>query len=113
MAREGSKRQIAIDIMKKYSKYPMDAVVEKISQMCDIPHNSARAYYIFMVRNDLAPGKIEAGTRGRKLGQKNKSPTEVVATGNRVSSDPPGMRRVRFTMLVPEGSIIEKAELVS
>lgn len=66
MAREGSKRQIAIEIMNSNSKLPMAAVVSLIAKANDLTPGAARSYYTGLVKMGLAKGKIEDSVRAPK-----------------------------------------------
>lgn len=63
MAREGSKRQIAIEIMNSNVKLPMAAVVQLIAKANDLSPGAARSYYTGLVKMGLAKGKIEDSVR--------------------------------------------------
>jgi hypothetical protein len=59
MAREGSKRNTAIEIMSSNSDKPMAEVLPLIAKANDIDVSAARSYYVWLVNNKLAPGKVE------------------------------------------------------
>lgn len=60
MAREGSKRGIAIEIMNSNAKKPMAEVLELIAKANGIDTGAARSYYVYLVKNGMAKGTIEA-----------------------------------------------------
>jgi hypothetical protein len=60
MAREGSKRGIAIEIMNSNAKKPMAEVLELIATANGIDTGAARSYYVYLVKNGMAKGTIEA-----------------------------------------------------
>ena len=60
MAREGSKRQIAIDIMNANSDKPMAEVLVLIAKANGFDVGTARSYYVYLVKNGMAKGTIEA-----------------------------------------------------
>lgn len=67
MAREGTKRQTAIEIMNKNYRKKMADVVEMISKANDLKPGAARGYYVYLTKMGMAKGKIVPGTRGRKM----------------------------------------------
>ena len=60
MAREGSKRAVAIEIMNSNAKKPMAEVLELIATANGIDTGAARSYYVYLVKNGMAKGTIEA-----------------------------------------------------
>lgn len=66
MARIGSKRQVAIDIMNENGKKPMADVIALIAKANDIDAGAARSYYVYIVKNGMAKGKIEAAPKAEK-----------------------------------------------
>ena len=65
-----NKRLKTIQIMVDNPDKSMSEVAKMISEECDMPLNQARAYYVWAVRSDHAPGAIVLEKRGRKLGSK-------------------------------------------
>lgn len=70
MAREGSKRQVAIEIMNSNGSKPMSEVLPLIAKANGIDVSAARSYYVWIVKNELAKGKIENLPRTAKLAAK-------------------------------------------
>lgn len=66
MAREGSKRAIAIEIMNANVKLPMAEVIQLIAKANDLTPGAARSYYTGLVKMGLAQGKIEDSVRAPK-----------------------------------------------
>lgn len=66
MARIGSKRQVAIDIMNANAKKPMAEVLALISKANDIDTGAARSYYVYLVKQGMAKGKVEAAPKAEK-----------------------------------------------
>jgi hypothetical protein len=60
MAREGSKRGIAIEIMNSNANKPMAEVLELIATANGIDAGAARSYYVYLVKNGMAKGNVEA-----------------------------------------------------
>jgi hypothetical protein len=100
MARPGSKRQVAIDIMNANADKPMPEVMALIAKAIGLTVGVSRSYYKYMVENSLAAGNIEASAKIRtpkvkvkaekpaKAPKETKAPKEakavtVKAKGNR------------------------------
>lgn len=66
MAREGSKRAIAIEIMNSNVKLPMSEVIALIAKANDLTPGAARSYYTGLVKMGLAKGKIEESVKAPK-----------------------------------------------
>lgn len=66
MARAGSKRQIAIDIMNANSEKPMSVVLPLIAEANGFSLGAARGYYVYLAQNGFATGTPETGRRGRQ-----------------------------------------------
>lgn len=66
MAREGSKRAIAIEIMNSNAKLPMSEVLPLIAKANGIDVGAARSYYVYIVKNGMAKGKIEDKPKAEK-----------------------------------------------
>ena len=66
MAREGSKRQVAIEIMNSNAKKPMADVIVMIAKANGLAPGAARSYYTGLVKMGLAKGKIEESVRAPK-----------------------------------------------
>jgi hypothetical protein len=60
MARQGSKRQNAIEIMSANSDKPMSAVLPLIAAANGITDAAARSYYKWIVENGMAPGVVDS-----------------------------------------------------
>jgi hypothetical protein len=63
MAREGSKRQVAIEIMTANSDKPMAEVIALIASANGLTSGAARSYYVYIAAQGWAPGKVEATVR--------------------------------------------------
>ena len=74
MAREGSKRGIAIEIMNSNAKKPMAEVLELIATANGIDTGAARSYYVYLVKNGMAKGTIEAKAPKAKAEKAPKAP---------------------------------------
>lgn len=72
MAREGSKRAIAIEIMNSNSKLPMSEVIPLIAKANDLSPGAARSYYTGLVKMGLAKGKIEESVKAPKAAKAKK-----------------------------------------
>lgn len=84
MARAGSKRQIAIDIMATNADKPMSDVLPLIAEANGITISAARSYYVWIVKNTDTPGIIETKTKTvrapkEKAVKKVKTKKEAVA----------------------------------
>lgn len=85
MAREGSKRQTAIAIMNENSSKPMGEVLPLIAKANGIDLSAARSYYVWLVKNDQAKGKVEARVRAanddepKRRGRPRKNATREAA----------------------------------
>jgi hypothetical protein len=67
MAREGSKRQIAIDVMTANADKPMADVLPLIAEAAGLPNlSAARAYYKNLAENFGVPGKVESAPKAVK-----------------------------------------------
>jgi site-specific recombinase XerC len=66
MARIGSKRQVAIDIMNSNAKKSMADVIAMIATANDLAPGAARSYYTYLVKEGMAKGKIEESVRAPK-----------------------------------------------
>ena len=74
MAREGSKRAVAIEIMNSNAKKPMAEVLELIATANGIDTGAARSYYVYLVKNGMAKGTIEAKAPKAKAEKAPKAP---------------------------------------
>lgn len=63
MAREGSKRQIAIEIMTANSDKSMAEVIALIAAANSLTPGAARSYYTYISAQGWAPGKVEPTVR--------------------------------------------------
>lgn len=66
MAREGSKRAVAIEIMNSNATLPMAEVLPLIAKANGIEVGAARSYYVYLVKNGMAQGKVEAAPKAPK-----------------------------------------------
>jgi hypothetical protein len=66
MAREGSKRAVAIEIMNSNAKKPMAEVLALISKANGIDTGAARSYYVYLVKQGMAKGTIESAPKAPK-----------------------------------------------
>ena len=95
MARAGSKRQIAIDIMNANADKSMAEVMAMISEANNIPLSAARGYYKYLCEQGMAAGKVEKIARQKAVsvahvdGEPNKFKVTpaVVKTVKRVASE--------------------------
>lgn len=76
MAREGSKRAIAIEIMNSNAKLPMSEVLPLIAKANGIDVGAARSYYVYIVKNGMAKGKVEDKPKAEKAPKAAKTPKE-------------------------------------
>lgn len=74
MAREGSKRAIAIEIMNSNAKLPMSEVLPLIAKANGIDVGAARSYYVYIVKNGMAKGAIEDKPKADKAPKAAKAP---------------------------------------
>lgn len=77
MAREGSKRQIAIDIIKEMSAQPAQEIVEAIALANDLSDSAAKAYFKWIVEN-IEGVKHTGAPLVSKRGRPKKEGTETV-----------------------------------
>lgn len=63
MAREGSKRQVAIEIMTANADKPMGEVIALIAAANSLTPGAARSYYTYISAQGWAPGKVEPTVR--------------------------------------------------
>lgn len=95
MARAGSKRQIAIDIMNANVDKSMAEVMVLISEANNIPLGAARGYYKYLCEQGMAAGKVEKIARQKAVsvahvdGESNKFKVTpaVVKTVKRMASE--------------------------
>lgn len=102
-ARQGSKRGIAVQIMKDNADKPMHEVLKLIAEANAYTLGDARSYYVWIVKNGYAPGVIEERQKKArdpaKAGKKSptladisalKTPEEIetarVETANKISA---------------------------
>lgn len=67
MARQGTKRQHAIEIMSANVDKPMAVVLEMLQK--EIPlsnHSEARTYYKYLCENHMAPGVVDSTRKPRE-----------------------------------------------
>ena len=81
MARTGSKRQVAMDIMASNSDKSMADVLPLIAEANGITASAARSYYVWIVKNTDIPGVIESKPRAVRAPKapKVKTKKEAVA----------------------------------
>lgn len=95
MARAGSKRQIAIEIMNANVDKSMAEVMVLISEANGIPLGAARGYYKYLCEQGMAAGKVEKIARQKAVtvaavdGEANKFKVTpaVTKTVKRVASE--------------------------
>lgn len=79
MAREGTKRQKAIEIMNANSKKSMEDVIQLISEANDLTRSAARGYYVYLSKMGMAKArKPNARTSSSNRQRKQKSMTKKV-----------------------------------
>ena len=59
MARPGSKRQIAIDLMNSNTDKPMAEVIALIAAANSLSNGAARSYYVYLAENGFATGTVD------------------------------------------------------
>lgn len=74
--REGSKRQIAIEVMRANAEKPMAEVIALIASANGVSLSRGRSYYVKMVKRGWAPGVVEASVRAEKAPKPEKAPKE-------------------------------------
>lgn len=80
MARKGTKRQAAIEVMIANEHLPMSEVLPLIMEASDLPDlGAARGYYRYIAEQGWAPGVVEPGRRGRKPKQVEAPKPEVIS----------------------------------
>ena len=67
MAREGSKRQIAIEIMNANADKSMAEVMEMIAKANNLSMGAARSYYKYLAEQGMAAGKVEKIARQKAV----------------------------------------------
>lgn len=77
--REGSKRQIAIEVMRANAEKPMAEVIALIASANGVSLSRGRSYYVKMVKRGWAPGVVEASVRAEKAPKPEKAPKEKTA----------------------------------
>jgi hypothetical protein len=88
MAREGSKRAIAIEIMNSNVKLPMSEVIALIAKANDLTPGAARSYYTGLVKMGLAKGKIEESVKAPKTAKEKAVKRMVKETVAKVAKAP-------------------------
>lgn len=78
-----SKRSTAIAIMTEFAGEPADSVIAKISLANEIDIKAAKAYYAWIVKNELAPGEIAGKAKAKSAA----SPKAVKATVKRMAKE--------------------------
>jgi hypothetical protein len=59
MARPGSKRQVAIDLMNANTDRPMAEVIAMIAQANNLSLGAGRSYYVYLAENGFAQGTVD------------------------------------------------------
>lgn len=90
MARAGSKRQVAIDIMNANADKSMAEVMALISEANGIPLSAARGYYKYLAEQGMAAGKVEKIAR-----QKAVTVAEVSTESNKFKVTPAVTKAVK------------------
>lgn len=101
-----SKRSTAIAIMTEFAGDPADSVIAKISLANEIDVKAAKAYYAWIVKNELAPGE----TAGKAKAKSTPSPKAVKATVKRMAAEvvakaKPKSKQVKAESLLPDSEI--------
>lgn len=86
MARTGSKRQVAMDIMAANVGKSMTDVLPMIADANNITVAAARSYYVWIVKNTDIPGVIEVKTRAPKAREPKAVKTKAAAVA-KIKSD--------------------------
>lgn len=140
MAREGSKRQIAIDVMTANADKPMADVLPLIAEAAGLPNlSAARAYYKNLCENFGVPGKVDSAPKAKaapkaKVAKQPKAAkavtvpvtrkarvvAEVAAVDGKSASDIEAIRAANLAKIrevhakmVARGQLPGKAEVVS
>lgn len=81
MARPGSKRQIAIDLMNSNTDKPMAEVIALIAAANSLSNGAARSYYVYLAENGFATGTVDRSKApaAPKAEKEPKAPKEKVA----------------------------------
>ena len=74
--REGSKRQVSIEVMRANAEKPMAEVIALIAAANGVSLSRGRSYYVKMVKRGWAPGVVEASVRAEKAPKPEKTPKE-------------------------------------
>jgi len=101
-----SKRSTAIAIMTEFAGEPAASVIAKIALANEIDEKAAKAYYAWIVKNELAPGE----TGGKAAAKSAPSPKAVKATVKRMAAEviakaKPKSKEVKAESLLPDSEI--------
>lgn len=79
MAREGSKRQVAIEVISMMVNDPADEVVQAIMVANDLSHSAARAYFTYLTKEGFVKheGAPLVSKRGRPKVEKTAKPVKA------------------------------------
>lgn len=122
MAREGSKRAIAIEIMNSNSKLPMSEVIPLIAKANDLSPGAARSYYTGLVKMGLAKGKIEESVKAPKAKKEISAKKALKAAGLKatvrtkaeavkaVTKSPEEIERIKAANLARMKSVLGKVK---
>lgn len=90
MARPGSKRQIAIDLMNSNADKPMAEVIALIAAANSLSNGAARSYYVYLAENGYATGTVDRSKApaAPKAEKEPKAPKEKVAKAPKAKKDP-------------------------
>lgn len=91
-----TKRAMAINIMKANADLPMEEVVDLIARANQDTPNQARAYYRWLVDNDMAPGKIVQHVRAPR----NAAPAAPVSNPDKKIYRSRRTRNPRLTAII-------------
>lgn len=86
MARPGSKRQIAIDLMNSNTDKPMAEVIALIAAANSLSNGAARSYYVYLAENGFATGTVDR-SKAEKA-PKEKAVKEKVAKAEKAPKKP-------------------------
>jgi hypothetical protein len=89
-----SKRSTAIAIMTEFAGDPADSVIAKIALANELDHKAAKAYYAWIVKNELAPGEA--------LGKAKAKPA---APKPAAKAKPKFKKQVKAESLLPDSEI--------
>lgn len=117
MAREGSKRAVAIEIMNANAKKPMAEVLALIASANGIELGAARSYYVYLVKQGMAKGTVEATAKAPKVAKAPKAPkaaakpkTKAEAVKAVASKSPEEIEKIKAANLARMKSVLAKTK---